>query len=318
MLANRSYVSSSIYAHDRVFVSDELKKAGQEDIVFVHIPKTGGTNIACLVNAIADSGKVSYHRFAVKRQEGVSPNLFKLGGMGGYPDQATFETVKAQKSPRFISGHMPTGLIKEADFKGRYITLVRDPVERAVSSINFDYQRGYLAEEDVETYARSTMIDNLQTRLIAGKDYMDGECTEETYCEATRRIDKDFLFAAPTEAADSVTALVGALYDEKKVASARFQVTGDTLYDVNFPPEHLESILTRRNRFDTRLHEHVVNEWVSFKSHHVTELQLYDEDTYLTLPPDMLKTKKWERLTIHEIEDFNRKGSGSLIRVEQQ
>ena len=239
--------------------------------------------------------------------------------MGGYPSQEALQTIEVKNPPRFISGHMPTGLIEEGVLKGRYISLVREPVERAVSSINFDYQRGYISKEDVETYAGSTMIDNLQTRLIAGKNHMDGECSEDTYREATRRIEQDFLFVAPTEAADSVTALVGSLYSEEKVASARLQVTGDKLYDEKNPPEELTSILTERNQFDTRLYHHVVTEWGSFKDRYVREMQdsCEKEGTYLTLPTDMLKTKEWKRLTAHEIEEHNSKAEGSLILVRQ-
>ncbi|WP_257282687.1 sulfotransferase domain-containing protein [Endozoicomonas sp. SESOKO1] len=321
MQANTSYVSSTITTLDPVAVSDEIRKSGKEDIVFVHIPKTGGTNIGCLMNAIsADSGKVFNHRFSVQRQEGVSPNLFRMGTMGGYPSQEALQTVKTHHPPRFISGHMPTGLIEEGGLKGRYIALVREPVERALSSINFDYQRGYLAKEDVETYAAATMIDNLQTRLIAGKQFMDGECSEDTYQEATRRIENDFLFVAPTEAASSVTALLGTLYGEEKVASARFQVTGNKLYQEKIPPEPIKSILTERNQFDTRLYDHVVNEWALFKSHHVTEIPAGHEatGTYLTLPPDMLATKAWKRLTAREIQEHNRNADDALIRIQQQ
>ncbi|USE37169.1 sulfotransferase domain-containing protein [Endozoicomonas sp. SCSIO W0465] len=320
MQANTSYVSATITRLNSVDVSDEIRNAGKEDIVFAHIPKTGGTNIDYLMKAISrDSGKVFNHRFPVKRQEGVSPNLFKMGAMGGYPSREALQTLAAQNPPRFISGHMPTGLIADGGFKGRYIALVREPVERAISSINFDYQRGYLAKEDVETYASATMIDNLQTRLIAGKHYMNGECSEKTWQEATTRIENDFLFVAPTEAANSVTALVGSLYGEKKVATARFQVTGDKLYDEKSPPEHLKSVLTERNHFDIRLYNHVVNQWALFKERHVTELPAgnNEEAPYLTLPPDMLTTKAWKRLTDHEIEEHNRKTDGSLIRVRQ-
>ncbi len=124
-----------------------------------------------------------------------------------------------------------------------------------------------------------------------------GECTEDTYCEAVRRIDKDFLFVAPTEDVDSAMAILGNLYGEKKVACARLQVTGEKLYDAESAPEKLISILTQRNVFDTRLYNHVVQEWGLFKDRYVTELLAGNEEegSYFTLPPEVLNTKQWKR-----------------------
>ena len=145
------------------------------------------------------------------------------------------------------------------------------------------------------------------------------ECSEDTYHAATRRIRDDFLFVAPTGEANLAMALLGTLYGEERVASARFQVTGEKLYDEKSPPAHLKSMLTERNQFDTRLYDHVVKEWGLFKERHITEVQPDSraEDTYLTLPPEMLTTKTWKRLTAHEIAEHNRNVDSVLVSLRQ-
>ncbi|WP_419832946.1 hypothetical protein [Endozoicomonas atrinae] len=168
MQANVSYVSSTITMFKSVDVSDEIRKSGRENIVFIHSPKTAGTNFDYLMKSVSsDSGMVHCHRFSVPRQPNVSPNLFKTGSLGGYPSNETLQTVRAKATqPLFLSGHMPTGLIEECDLKGRYISVVREPVARALSSINFDYQRGYVSKKDKDITTVRLSINQLQAPLI--------------------------------------------------------------------------------------------------------------------------------------------------------
>lgn len=131
-------------------------------VVFVHIPKTAGTTIRSLLKA-------------------ALPKSYDIDG----PDDLRrfIELPQAQRDAfDLIAGHMPYGIHQYLTVKARYVTFLRDPVERVVSSyyhfrrvqehpLHVKMQNISLSEFATSTLALSN--DNRQTRQLGRIDIAD-------------------------------------------------------------------------------------------------------------------------------------------------
>lgn len=219
-------------------------------------------------------------------------------------------------SPNFISGHFPVGVHNFLQHNFNYIAMIRDPVEREISGINFDYQRGYIEAEDAEFYLMNTMLDNPQTRIIAGEKAMYGPCSEEAYQQALTNLDKLFLFAAPHSAAFEVMQTLGNFYQSGPFAIAKAQVTGIKL--IEQPSSDLAERLRTKHCFDTKLAQHVKTQWDRWKDDHVLgTVAAQPDDTLLCIGPDFAATKTPVLLKRSDVEQHNARTADGLVESSQ-
>ncbi len=320
--ADLSFASNKLKILPTVLLKKEFLDPAKP-ILFIHPPKTAGTNIANLAKAITIEQGTIELRAVVPKQEGKSPNLFIEGKVGG------LETVKADpkcfdcstKDVKFISGHMPLPSL-ENEFtyfciEGlNCIGIIRDPVDRELSSANFDYQRKYVEASEIQDYILNKPIDNLQTRLLAGERYMVGECNEETLEAAKQNILSRFKFVAPSEDVELVMSLLSTHFEIKHVAYARAQVTGIKVVDKT--NTGLCEALRVKHHYDYSLYQWVREQWQVWKEEYIEsieEVEAYDEQ-YLVLNPFFSQTKKPELMYLSQIEQLD--GHGELIPLQQK
>ncbi len=145
---NRSFASPRLNVLKSVEFNSSVQPS--DTIVFIHPPKTGGTNLCYVTDAISKKNShFKTTRFPVPRIPDQSPGLIAEHWMGGL--KSALATLSDNpdycKDINFISGHFPIGLHLYLEKPVKYIVLVRDPIERSISSTNFDYQRGYIDKE---------------------------------------------------------------------------------------------------------------------------------------------------------------------------
>ncbi|MES2200217.1 MAG: hypothetical protein V4489_08630 [Chlamydiota bacterium] len=277
-----------------------------KQIIFLHTPKTAGTNLDAVASVISQNGeKFHYQRLPVPRVAGRSPNLITSDWIGGLKQlESNPHVLDGISESFFLSGHFPYGLHLYFSKPSKYVTLLRHPLERELSAANFDYQRGYIDAEGFESYLMDQMIDNPQVRMIAGKEYMMGPCTEKTLEKAKENIEKDFLLAAPVEDLDCFIQILESIQGWGSLAYAPMQITREKVTKQLDPV--LSNALTQKHQWDLQLYEWVKARWNLWKGLVIIAPKpLASNDSVLTLMPDYLTTRQAVLLSVSDIDSYN-------------
>jgi len=221
-------------------------------LIFVHIPKTGGTTLDQVLNREAGG------------------NVYWLSG-GARDAMDRLAEMPVEESTRFdlYAGHLPWGLHTAIAAPCRYVTMLRHPVERLVSHYyhvhgepgHRSYKQiveGGMSLLDFVTSDITLEVDNLQTRFVAGLEANDAApldgCTELLLETALENLQESFAGFGVQEYFDESLLL---LHDALGWAHQPFYVS----QRVNASrPRHREisdevrEAITRRNQLDIRLH----------------------------------------------------------------
>lgn len=276
-----------------------------EQIIFLHIPKTAGTNLDAIVSVMSHNGETfHYQRLPVPRVAGKSPNLITKDWVGGLK-QLNDNPHLLDNLPHvfFLTGHFPYGLHQHFIKPSKYITLLRHPLEREFSAANFDYQRGYIEANQFEAYLLEHMIDNPQVRMIAGKEHMTGLCSEKTLEKAKENIDRDFLLAAPCEDLDCFIQVLSSIQGFGNLAYAPMQITQEKVMQQLTPS--LADALTKKHEWDLQLYQWVKIRWNLWKDQMIISAKPLGSDPIPTLMPDYLNTRNVVFLSLSEINSYN-------------
>ncbi|MEM0925925.1 MAG: sulfotransferase domain-containing protein [Planctomycetota bacterium] len=165
-----------------------------ETLIFLHIPKAGG-------NSFLDFLTPHFRkedRFDVSEGLRYTERLSELETL----------PTKAKGQLRFVFGHLPFGIHEWLPQQCRYITVLRDPVDRILSHYYFvREQRKHPMHEtvmsrrmsisDYVTSGLSGELNNGMVRLLCGRPDADslrghGPCQEEDLTEAKRNLDGHF------------------------------------------------------------------------------------------------------------------------------
>jgi hypothetical protein len=188
--------------------------------MFMHLPKTGGTSL----------------RVALCDVYPAEQTVF-IYGPGDLPHSMTrpeFAALapEARDDVRLLMGHFWWGIHRFMGDDARYVTMLRDPVERVVS-LYYHFRnlpglrfggRGHrerwrmrLTRESLTDWVfsgRRKDVDNLMVRNICGRGDIDfGRCTDDMLTEALEHIEQRFAAVLVTEemgrSTSSLEALIG-------------------------------------------------------------------------------------------------------------
>jgi len=160
---------------------------------------------------------------------------------------------------------MPFGLHNRLSRAATYVTVLRDPVERAISEYYFALtyrlhpEHRMIRRLSLEEYIRTTPYGNVQTRLLGGGDssydFLSGECTAETLEFARRNLSEHFAVVGLTERFDETLALAKVILGWKIDRYLHFNVTKGRP-----PTDHISvsarDLIAERYCYDIELNEY--------------------------------------------------------------
>ena len=233
-------------------MNERLAGNGPPVLIFLHLPKCGGTTLNRLIE----------WEYPLDRVFSVDPSFFRWS----HRRVSRWPRTRLDRMQVF-KGHMPFGLHERLSRPATYITFLREPVERVISEYYFaKHHRLHPQHRQMQTltlpeYALQTPHHNMQTKLIAGHgdfpDFLAGDCDEQVLETACRNLAQHFSFAGLTERFDEGLAKLKGMFGWNINRYAKFNVTPVRLQK-NKVPTSIQSLIAERNRFDCALYERVV------------------------------------------------------------
>ena len=172
-------------------------------VLFLHIPKAGGSTL----------GEYVYNQCCAPDSSGDDPLSAGVAyleyGFIKPPELVVPEHVVnllSRRDLRAVIGHFWFGLHEHVARPSRYVTLLRDPVERVVSLYYYAKHEETMSLEEFARKPPFREVDNDQVRRIAGVNPAVGECTREMLELARENLRRYFDVVGTTERMDETLA----------------------------------------------------------------------------------------------------------------
>ncbi len=223
-------------------------------VVFTHIPKTAGTTLDVIMQDIAVAYGLCWHR--------VRGTLYGGFHGRGKPDTLIeFGTLSNEELSRvhFLTGHLPFGVHQRIQRKCFYITILREPISRLLSQFRFGVQRGgWLADAAIEELFRDgLLIDNAQTRQLAGLQDRNATCTPATLETALANLQSHYGIVGVTERFEEMLKALIGLFSWPDIAFMDLQV--NRVSRDAYAENKIAEAARRYNEFDAELYAYAVS-----------------------------------------------------------
>ncbi|TKJ40777.1 hypothetical protein CEE37_07370 [candidate division LCP-89 bacterium B3_LCP] len=226
-------------------------------LIFLHIMKTAGTTLErILKRQYGDLGAI---RFYPKKLE---DNLREFNELSS----------AEQNKVNVIMGHFRFGLHRELTGDYKYITLMRNPVDRIMSEYYYilTHPEHELHEpmtsqyKNIADFVRSGMyhlLDNTHTKYLSGMDDLGyGEYSSEAVEIARENLQKHFSFVGITEEFDESLIFLKRMYNWSTPYYIRENVTNNRPKTESLTPEE-RAVIEEYARMDIELYEHIRSEF---------------------------------------------------------
>ncbi|GAE30984.1 sulfotransferase family 2 domain-containing protein [Alkalihalobacillus hemicellulosilyticus] len=193
-------------------------------VIFIHIPKTGGTSLAEMIKKHYNPAEVQEVKFA-------SINTIK----------------KINENIKLVTGHHVFGHYQDTG-PCVYVTMLRDPVERLISQYYYDkyvLKIDGIARYSLEEYAQLDYNVNLQTKYIAGGTVNVKQAISNL---------KTFAFFGITEMFSESLVLMEKTFGWKNSPYSKINVNEKKPKIETIPKETIEKI-EKANFFDIQLYK---------------------------------------------------------------
>jgi hypothetical protein len=225
--------------------------------VFIHIPKTAGTTVIAVM-------RDNFPLDTVKVLGNVFHSVGKVNRGGRSPIVLLRESGRVlTRDIHLLGGHIPYGVHHYLPSDSRYVTFLRDPIERTLSHyyrILSSHRKTPLPEfseepsfEEMATNGEY-LYDNLQTRFLSGEPEPFDEVTEEMFENARANLEKSFVAFGLVERFEESLVLLKRRLGLSSVLYVSKRMTPERPRTAESKAE-LVPLVERFNSYDVRLYE---------------------------------------------------------------
>jgi|SRR5919108_4506225 hypothetical protein len=223
----------------------------QEVVVFLHVPRTAGTTLSRFLRSKFPPDQVFHASYAAG--ETLSEQL---------PALRALSPQVRERLRLIIAGHAEYGQHEALGSKTKYLTVIRDPIDRVISSYRFlhDHPDDPLYPEvvgrkmSVSAFVSSDSakgINDWQVRCLAGVPWSASEWTADVLGQAKRNIERHFLAVGLTERFPETIVLLGRIFGWRDLHYATLNISSSR---TQCSAKDRELIL-ERNQLDQKLYE---------------------------------------------------------------
>jgi hypothetical protein len=237
-------------------------------LVLLHIPKTAGMTLATILHAHYGGGFVG----GVGGDRRVPPHKRAPNVFSRFEHVDAGLRAAAKESTRVVAAHITFGLQDRLPADARWITVLREPVERTLSQYYFFVRppgkrtaagAGFvppwlpppspgLTLEECLT-GRGYIPDNLQTRMLCGLVSPYDPLPSHALEEAKRNLRDRFEFVGTTERFEEFLALLNLEFGWPTIAYKRSNANPNRPRKDDLPAD-VRRLVEERNALDSELH----------------------------------------------------------------
>jgi hypothetical protein len=222
----------------------------ERTVIFMHLPKTAGKTL----NQIIENQYQPEAIYSLPLRQKIIPEAVRA--LRELPENK-------KKKIRILKGHMDFGLHTLLPKPAKYITILRDPVERVISNYYFVIgainhpMHEITKSKSLAQWVASTQnqFNNGQVRMLAGIHFKLQKPTRQTLETAKSNLEKYFLAVGLTEKFDETVILLKRELGWDWPLYTRQNVTGKKVARENIPASTIE-ITKEHNQLDIELYEY--------------------------------------------------------------
>lgn len=227
--------------------------SAERTLIFLHIPKTGGTTLQHILQRCYARNEIC--TFRDENRESQIANFKRLA-------------AEQRAQYRLIQGHLSFGFHHHLPGDSIYITLLREPISRALSFYHYaqshpgHYLHQVLKSDqvDLKTLLKERTVTtqelfNLQTGMVAGEGYYDSERpADRAALERAKKNLEDRFVVGLTEEFDASVRRMSQLFGWNVGAYRKKNVTRRKR-GIDAPDSETISLLRQANALDIELYQ---------------------------------------------------------------
>ena len=264
-------------------------------IYFIHNPKTAGTSMV----------KTFEHQIYFDRFLRLNPTRFTHPKvfLEKVPEIVKERILPRREKLKVVGGHFAFGIHKTVDEPYDYVTVVRNPIERVISEYYYMKQKGFYYQElilkedlSLEEYLHhpeTRYLNNLQTRLISGVPYENGdEVNDEIYDLALKNL-KEMMVVGISERFSESLALFSLVMNWKRIPIHTKANRNDERPKINAIDSYTIKRIEEREQYDLALYKEAIQIFENqLEAHQEGVDQIINKISY----PSLLRTTSKEVL----------------------